>query len=86
MGGGRGFGLGVAERAESGLPVGDRGERVQQVAGRAREAVEPRHHEHVAGVELGERAAELRAFGLASPGGLAEHRLASGDLQLAGIM
>ena len=69
-----GVGPCVAKRTEAGLAVGDRGEDVQQVAGRARQAVEPRHHQHVAGVELVERAAALAAVGLRSARHLAEHR------------
>jgi hypothetical protein len=30
---------------------------LQQIAGRPRLPVEPRHHQHVAGIELGEQAA-----------------------------
>jgi hypothetical protein len=54
------------------LPDGDRGERVQQVARRSREPVEPRHHQHVAGVELVEDAAKLGALSLGSARHFAE--------------
>jgi hypothetical protein len=49
---------------ETGFLGGDRRERVQQVAGGSREAVEPGHGEHVAGVEHVEQPAKLRAVGL----------------------
>ena len=62
----RGGGVGpcVAERAETSLLAGDLRERVQQIVRRARQPVEPGHHEHVAGVELVDRAAKLRPVGL----------------------
>jgi hypothetical protein len=69
----RGVGPCVAERAQAGSLAGDRRDGVQQVAGRAGEAVEPRHHQHVAGVELSEQAAELRPVGLGSARHFAEH-------------
>ena len=59
------------------------GEGVQQVAGRAGQAVEPGHHEHVAGGELGEHPAELRPVGLGSARGLAEHLAGAGRPELA---
>jgi hypothetical protein len=37
---------------ESGLLAGDRRQGVQQVAGGSRQPIKPRHHQHVAGVEL----------------------------------
>ena len=43
----------------------------------AGQAVEPGHHQHVAGVELVERLAKLAAIGLGPAGCLAEHLLAS---------
>jgi hypothetical protein len=54
------------------LPV-NRRERVQQVAGGARQPVEPCHHQHVAGVELVEQPAKLRPVGLGSARHFAEH-------------
>jgi len=51
----RGVGPCVAQGSESGLPAGDRRERVQQVASGSRQPVEPRHHHHVAAVELVEQ-------------------------------
>jgi len=52
----RGGGIGpcVVERAERpAFAIGDRCERVEQVARRSREPVEACHHQHVADVELG---------------------------------
>ena len=46
----------VAERAEPGLAVGDRGKGIEEIP---RRAVEPRHYQHVAGVELVKRLAQL---------------------------
>jgi hypothetical protein len=54
----------VAERSESGFLLGNRRQYVEKVARGSRQAVEPRHHEHVAGVELVEDAAKLDAIGL----------------------
>ena len=48
-----------------------------------KETVEPRYHEHVAGVELVERAAELCAIGLRAARRLAPHFLRAGSLELA---
>jgi len=53
--------------------TGDRRERVQQVAGGARQPVEPRHHHHVAGVKLVEQAAKLRPVRLGSARHFPEH-------------
>lgn len=69
----RGIGPGVCERPETGLALADHRERVQQVAGGSREAVKPRHHQHVAGVELAEQAGELCPVGLVALRHLAEH-------------
>ena len=44
----------VAQRPESGLPAGDGGEGVQQVAGGSGQPVEPRHGQHVARLKLAE--------------------------------
>src|SRR5580704_9697987 len=63
-----GVGPRVAERSESGLLVGDRRQYVEKVARRSRQAIEPRHHKHVAGVELVEDTAELGAVGLRAAG------------------
>jgi hypothetical protein len=46
------------------------------------QAVEPRDHEHVAGVELGENAAQLGAVGLRAARGLAPNLLRAGRAQL----
>ena len=79
----RGVGPCVAEGSEPGSLGGDAGEGVQQVAGRAGQAVEPRHHQHVIGVELVERAAELGAVGLGSARHLAEHLARASGPELA---
>ena len=63
-----GVGLCVAERAEAGFLLGDCRERVQQVAGRAGDAVEPRHHHHVAGGKFRDKPGKLRPVGLGSIG------------------
>jgi hypothetical protein len=63
----------IAKRAETRFLVGHRRERVQQVAGGARQPVEPGHEQHVAGVELVEDAAKLRPVGLGSARPFAEH-------------
>jgi len=69
----------VAQRAESGLPVGDGGRGVQQVAGGSRQPVKPRHHQHVTGLERIDHTAKLRPVGLGSAYmHVAEHLLASG--------
>jgi hypothetical protein len=65
----------VAERSETGFAIGDRRERVQQVARRSRQPVEPRHHQHVAGVELVEYATKLCALGLDPARHFAEHHV-----------
>jgi hypothetical protein len=70
----------VAERSESSFLLGDRRQDVEKVARRSRQAVEPRHHEHVAGVELVEDAAKLDAIGLRAAGHLALHFLCAGGL------
>ena len=77
----RGVGPCVAERTESGLLAGDRRERVEKIAGRARQPVEPRHHQHVAGAERVERPAKLRPVGLGSARHFAEHFFGSGGGQ-----
>ena len=43
--------------------AGDRGKRVQQVAGRAGKPVKVRHHQHVTLIELVEGAGQLGAVG-----------------------
>src|SRR6266404_4493141 len=68
-----GVGPCVAERSETGFPIGDRRERVQQVARRSRQPVEPRHQQHVASVELVEYPAKLRPVGLRSARHFTEH-------------
>jgi hypothetical protein len=78
-----GIGPCVAERSETGFPIGDRRERVQEVACRSRQAVEPRYHQHVAGDELAEHAAKLRPVGLGSARHFAEHFSRPGGAKLA---
>jgi hypothetical protein len=68
---------------EAGFLGCDCRERVQQVAGGSREAVEPGYGEHVAGVELVEQPAKLRAVGLRAARHFAEHFFASGLGELA---
>jgi len=70
---GGGVGPRVAEGAEACFPAGDRRESIEKIAGRACQAVEARHHEHVAGVELVEGTAKLAAVGLHSARHLTEH-------------
>jgi hypothetical protein len=80
-----GVGPCVPERAEAGFLLGDRRERVQQVAGRAGEAIEPRHHYHVAGGEFGDKPAQLRPVGLGPARHLAEHLARAGGAELPGL-
>jgi hypothetical protein len=61
------------DRACSDFPAGDRRERVQPVARRSGQPVKPRHHQHVARVELVEQPAKLRPVGLGSARHFAEH-------------
>jgi hypothetical protein len=72
----------VAERAKASLLACNRREGVEKVACRARQAVETRHHEHVACVEPVEDTAELAAVGLGSTCHLAEHLLGPGSPKL----
>ena len=46
---------------------------MENQAGGSREPVEPRHHQHVTGVELVEQPAKRRAVGLGSARHFAEH-------------
>ena len=79
----RGVGPNVAEGPETGPFGGDASEGVQQVAGLAGQTVETRHHQHVVGVELVERTAELAAVGLGSARHLPEHLARAGGPELA---
>jgi hypothetical protein len=79
----RGVGPCVAKGFETGVLGGDRRERVQQVAGGSRQPVEPRHRQHVAGVEHVEQPAKLCAVGLRAARHFAEHLFASGLGELA---
>jgi hypothetical protein len=67
------------QQREARALAGDRREGVQKVARRSRQ----RDHEHVAGVEPGEDAAELGAIGLRAARHLAEHLARAGGLELA---
>jgi hypothetical protein len=80
-----GVGPGVAKGFETGFLAGDRRERVQQVAGGSRQPVEPGHGYDVAGVELVEQPAKLRAVGLGAARHFAEHFFASGLGELAHV-
>lgn len=60
------------------LVLANGGEDVQEVAGRAGKAVEPRHRQHVARVELVEQPAKLGAIGLGSARCLLKHAHGSG--------
>ena len=62
--GGRRVGPRVAQGTEGGSLVGHGGQGVEQVAGGPGQAVEPRHHQHVAGGELVEHRTSLRRKGL----------------------
>ena len=72
-----GIGPRVAKRSETRLAIGDRGEGVQEIPRRACQPVEPGHHQHIAGVDLVERLAELGAVGLCAARCLAEDLFAS---------
>jgi hypothetical protein len=61
----------------------DRRERVQQVAGRVRQPVEPRHHHHVAGGEVIEQPAKLHPVGLGPARHFPEYLLGSFGAKLA---
>jgi hypothetical protein len=52
-----GIGPRVAERTKASFFAGNRCQRVQQIAGRAGQPVEPHDHQHVAALELRERPA-----------------------------
>jgi hypothetical protein len=69
-------------RLVAGFLLGDRRQDVEKVARRSRQAVKPRHHEHVAGFELVEDAAKLDAIGLRTAGRLAPHFRAPAALSL----
>jgi hypothetical protein len=77
-----GVGPCIAKRSETGFPIGDRREGVQQVARRSGQPVKPRHHHHVAGVELGQQAAKLRPVGLRTARHFAEDLAGAGRAKL----
>ena len=56
----------IAQGSETGFPLGDRRKRVQQISGGSGQAVEPRHHQHVARLKCLDHAAKLRPIGLRS--------------------
>jgi hypothetical protein len=73
----------ASPKDETGLALGDRGQGVEQVAGRAGQSAEVRYHQDVTGLQLVEQLAELDAVGLGTARHLAEHLFASGLGQLA---
>ena len=79
----RGAGIGprVGERPEAGTVLGDLLENVEQVAGRARQAVEAGHYQHVAGDQAADRALEAGAVASGSAGLLLDDRRAAGRRQ-----
>ena len=72
----------VAQGPESGSGLGDRVERVQQVARRSRQPVKARHRQHVALVELREGKAQLRAVAARAAGRFPKDLFGSGGLEL----
>lgn len=82
---GRCIGPCVMQRPEAGFPASDRRESVEQVAGRARQPIEPGHHQHVAGFELLEHTTQLRTVGLCTLGHFAEHLAGSDGRQLGNL-
>src|SRR4051794_29323002 len=74
-------GPGVANRAEGRTLAGDPVEDVEEIARRSSQAIEPRHHEHVAGVELGDRPVKLRPIGDRAGNLLLENLGAAGRAQ-----
>lgn len=80
-----GISPGIAQGPESGLAAGDGRQGVEKIAGRARQPVQPGHHQHVAGRQVIERAPELAAVGLGPAGDLPEHLLAAGPLELGDL-
>ena len=80
---GRGVGPCVTKGSEIGLAIGDRAEGIQDIPRRSRQPAEPRHHRHVADVELGECLGKFRAVGLGSARCLTKNSFVSGDAKLA---
>jgi hypothetical protein len=70
---------------ETRFAIGDRGEGVQEIPGRACQPVEPGHHQHIAAVDSLERLAELGAVGLRAARCLTEHLFASSLGELADL-
>jgi hypothetical protein len=65
--------------------LGDRRKRIQEVAGRAGEAVEPRDHHYVAGGDFGEQPAKLRPVNRRAARHSAEHLARAGGPKLPGL-
>ena len=78
-----GVGPCLAERAEAGLAAADGRQRVQQVAGGARQPIEPRHHQHVARRGDGDDFAKLRPISLGATRPLPEQLASPGRVGAA---
>jgi hypothetical protein len=72
-----GIGPGVGEGPEARFAVGDHGEGIEKIPRRSRQPVEPAHHQHIIGVDLLERLAQLGAVSLRAARCLAEYLFAS---------
>jgi hypothetical protein len=72
----------VIERTKARALAGDGGQRVQEVAGRARQPVEARYHQHVAFSKLADDAAQLGAVGPRAACRFPKDLLGSGVTQL----
>src|SRR4029077_11768682 len=76
----------VAQGSETGLALGDGGERVQEVAGGSCETVKSRYHQHVARLKRLDHPSQLRRVGFrAAHMHVAENLLAASLGQLAGL-
>ena len=80
-----GIGPRIDEGPEACFAIGDRGEGVQEIPGRACQPVEPGHHQHIAGVDLLERLAQLAAVGLRAARCLTKHFFGSGLGELTNL-
>jgi hypothetical protein len=78
-------GPGVTQRAKPGFFDGDRRQSVQQVARGAGQAIEPRHHHHIARHQAVDEPAQLRPVRLRPTGDFPEDLLAAGGRQLVGL-
>jgi hypothetical protein len=72
----------VAEAPEGRASLADTLDQVEQLAGRAAESVELRHHHHVAGLQGGHKLCQLRPIGPGPADLLLEDRGGAGRLQL----